>query len=191
MLNLHLSFDVHKQLLLVFPKSDVKWLPDTVQFPQELIPSNSNLKEKETLKNLLLSNDFPVMEKEQPRPDACIGEIIERPAPQQNSPKTKAVIVSKKHLSKLNNTLSKLKNIEDVKVFIKNETDQRQKCRKEALTKKLEQTEWKALKVHMKFQLTQNMSLAQIRLTLYCWIICPLHKGTKCPEVDQIESKFK
>ena len=152
---------------------------------------NSYLKEKETLNNLLVNNDFPVMEKEKPLPDACIGEIIERPVPQENSKQTKAVILSKKYLSKLNHTLSQLKNLEDVKVFIKNETDQRQKCRKEALTKKMEQTEWKELKGHMKFQLTQDMSLAHIRLALYCWILCPLHKGTKCPEVDQIESKFK
>ena len=52
----------------------------------------------------------------------------------------------KKQWLKLNSALSKVNSIDDVKNFMELETDQRHKCRKEALTKKMEQTEWKALK---------------------------------------------
>merc|ERR1711974_269357 len=53
MLHLHLGFDVYKQLLQCLPKSEVQWLPETIQIPNELLPPDSQLREKETMKKLL------------------------------------------------------------------------------------------------------------------------------------------
>ena len=189
MVNIHLGYGIYNQLLQHLPHSDVKWLPEAIQLPKELIPIDSSLREKETLKKLLTSNDFPAIVSDQPQTDICsnfIGEVIERPV--VSIPKA---TTSKKQWLKLNNALSKVISIEDVKNFLKLETDQRQKCRKDALTKKMEQTEWKALKANIKVNLSEGISVPLMRLTLLYYICCPQHKGTHCQDVKDMELRLK
>ena len=190
MVNIHLGYGIYNQLLQHLPHSDIKWLPEEIQLPKELIPIDSSLREKETLKKLLTSNDFPAIVIEQPQTDICsnsIGEVIERPVVSNS----KATATSKKQWLKLNKALSKVNSIEDVKNFMKLETDQRQKCRKEALTKKMEQTEWKALKAKIKVNLIEDISVPLMRLTLLYYITCPQHKGTHCQDVKDVELRLK
>lgn len=190
MVNIHLGHGIYNQLLQHLPHSNVKWLPEEIHLPKELIPIDSALREKETLKKLLTSNDFPAIVIEQPQTDVCsnfIGEVIERPVVSNS----KATTTSKKQWLKINQALSKVNSIEDVKNFMKLETDQRQKCRKEALTKKMEQTEWKALKAKIKVKLSEDISVPLMRLTLLCYITCPQHKGTHCQDVKDVELRLK
>jgi len=82
MVNIHLGHGIYNQLLQHLPHSNVKWLPEEIHLPKELIPIESALREKETLKKLLTNNDFPAIVIEQPQTDICsnfIGEVIERP----------------------------------------------------------------------------------------------------------------
>ena len=157
MVNIQLGYGIYNQLLQHLPHSDIKWLPEEIKLPKELIPIDSALREKETLKKLLTSNDFPAIVIEQPHTDICsnfIGEVIERPVVSNSKATT-----SKKKWLKLNKALSKVNSIEDVKNFLKLETDQRQKCRKDALTKKMEQTERKALKASIKVNPSEGISV--------------------------------
>ena len=186
MVNIYLGYGIYNQLLQHLPHSDVKWLPEEIQLPKELIPIESALREKKTLKKLLASNDFPAIVIEQPQTDICrnfIGEVIERPVVSH--------LKGKKQWLKLNSAVSKVNSIDDVENFMKLETDQRHKCRKEALTKKMEQTEWKALKAKMKVQLSEDISVSLMRLTLLCYITCPQHKGTHCQDVKDVEFRLK
>ena len=190
MVYLHLGYNVYKQLLQCLPKSEVQWLPETIQILNELLHPDSQLREKETVKKLLNTNDFPVMKSEQNnKKDSSdiIGEIVERPIEPQKNTKS----ISKKFWSRLNSVLSEIKDFEDMKAFIKAETDQRHKCRKEALTKKLEQAQWKELKIQIKTKLNENTALSSLKLFLYCYILCPLDKGRKSEEVKSIESRFE
>ena len=148
MVYLHLGYDVYKQLLQCLPKSEVQWLPDTIEILNELLHPDSQLGEKEIVKKLLNSNDFPVMKSEEnSKKDSSdiIGEIVERPIEPQKNTK----VISKKFWLRLNSVLSEIKDFEGMKAFLKAETDQRHKCRKEALTKKLEQAQWKELKIQI------------------------------------------
>lgn len=186
--NLHLSYDVYNKLLEHLPHSDIRWLPEAIKLTQEVIPANSALREKETIKKLLESNDFPTLDIEQPKDNFSeIGEVIERPVVS----KSKATTISKKQWLKLNDAISKLSQFDDIKTFIKSETEQRQKCRKEALTKKMEQKEWKALKSQVKTQLSKDVSVSQMCQILFYFIICPEHQGTNCKDVKEVELKFR
>ena len=189
LVNIHLGYGIYNQLLQHLPHSDIKWLPEEIKLPKELIPIDSALREKETFKKLLASNDFPAIVIEQPQTDICsnfIGEVIERPVVSH----LKATS-GKKQWLKLNGALSKVNSIDDINNFIKLETDQRQKCRKEAITKKMEQTDWKALKAKIKVQLSHDISVSLMRLTLLCYITCPQHKGTHCQDVKDVELRLK
>ena len=174
-LYLHLGYDVYKQLLECLPKSEVQWLPETIQIENELLHPDSQLREKETMKKLFLNNDFPVGKSELNSTNslgACIGEIVERPVvvPENGvKPEASAKLSNKKFLQRLNSALSEIRDLEGMKIFIKTETDQRHKCRKDALTKKLEQSEWKALKTQIKSKMKEGAKLSSLRALIVAY----------------------
>ena len=44
MVNIHLGYCIYNQLLQHLPHSDIKWLPEEIKLPKELIPIDCKLK---------------------------------------------------------------------------------------------------------------------------------------------------
>ena len=82
--------------------------------------------------------------------DSFVGEIIERVEEEEKSVPTKKVN------PKVTKLLKSLKSKQDIKDFLASETKLRKECRKNAVTKKLEQSQWKALKSELKAKLDSS-----------------------------------
>jgi len=80
MVNLHLSFCFHKELLEFLPKSAIGWLPKDYCLSNVLI--TSDLAEKETISTLLSKNDFPVFAPRADHIESTIGLVVERTRPE-------------------------------------------------------------------------------------------------------------
>lgn len=191
---LHLSYSELQKLMPICIETNNSWLPEGVEFPRELFETKSVLREKDTIKQLLASNDVPVFEVKQPNVlTITIGEEIERePTPSSTSNKEQSVpeiesTFNRKHWLKLKTKVDKLKSPEDIKTFLKCETDERHGCRKKAITKKMQQSDWKLLKTATKKSLSDGLSVENIKKTMISWIICPKHQGKFCKEVKAIK----
>lgn len=197
MVNLHKSYDFFKQIEDIFPNNQIDWLPENLNLPLKLIEPNSELSEKSTIKKLLENDDFPAIispDHKKNRQIDDLGEIISRPPPQeeQNSEPvddniSKKVKSDRKLCLKITKTIKKMKNIE---TFIKEESQARKECRKKALTKNLEQNQWKELK-NMLMKKNKNYSLSKSKEILLSWIILPDLKGEiNSPEFEKVKNKY-
>merc|ERR1711963_1117424 len=117
-----------------------------------------------TVKKLLLNNDFPKFQSIKAKEeiaDNFIGEVIERTV--EIEPKTPEPVVNKKLKNKVSKLMKSLRTMQDIKEFIQSETNQRKNSRKDAITKKLEQAEWKNLKSNVKSKLKSEKSVSEVK----------------------------
>ena len=186
MVYVHLSYLNLRPLDSVCPKSDIKWLPEALEFPSELIPTKSDLSEKETIKSLLNENDFPVYAKKNVSQESLIiGEEVERPKKEEQV--DSRIVIGKKQYLRLQKEMSKVKTTADVQNFVKKETEQRLKSRKDAVTKKLEQKDWKRLKFQVREKIAGKDTVKKIKKFIVNFIVCPLHQGENCEDVKNFK----
>ena len=176
MVHLHLSYEFHLKLFEFLPKSSTQWSGFEVNLPKTLIEENSKLRENETIIKLLANNDFPKIEiKTQTVQEILIGEVIERPTEPQMEVKEAKVEVNKKLKLKVEKLLKGFKKVSDIKDFIQSETLERKNSRKDAITKKLEQCQWKELKSSLKSNL-EKKSLKELKQIIKSQILYPMKK---------------
>ena len=186
MVYVHLGYSFLHDDLDFLPLNTVSWIPEDFKFPMELLSEDSNLNDKEIIKNLICSNDFPKFEpQELSVSEKAIGEIVERPIDIPDMGKIK-----KKDIEKVKKVLSEMNSYESVKSFFKSENDKRKTNRKDATTKKLEQSDWKELKSHSKVLVEKKVAIKEIKLCLFAWILCPRHKGQNCRELKEIKTNI-
>lgn len=182
-----LSFRTLSQVSLVTLRSNYEILAKIVpNFPCGSAPGNfdkygfkgnvfeqEKVFESERIQKMLLNNDFPkadsVLLDSDSRDVEFVGEVISRRSEPDEA--------TKKQFLKVKKSLKLLKSMDDMKAFIKEETKCRQECRKKALTKKLEQSDWKELKSTVKSKMEGGDSVATVKLMLMSWILFPGHKG--------------
>ena len=168
-------------------QSSTVWLPENIKFPEELIASGSPLLEKDVIKQLLASNDVPVYVIKRPTiVTLTVGEEIERDSTSQQDQQPESSF-NKKQWIKLKAKLGKLKTHDEIIAFLNSETDERHACRKKAITKKMQQSDWKLLKSNVKKSLSDGKPIKTIKQTLEAWIICPKHQGDFCNEVKALK----
>ena len=97
---------------------------------------------------------------------------------QASKPKTdkKTALLAKK----VEDSISKISNGDELLKFFDSESKLRKTDRKSAVTKKLDQAQWKEVKIHFKTGLNGNVKAKQFRKMkqkLVSWILNPEHKG--------------
>ena len=136
-------------------------------------------------------------------PFSGIGEVISREeafAPPQTvdaNKKTTATALpcSKKRFKTLLGKVDGWKTGKDACAFAEDETRVRKAARKEAVTKKLDQAQWKELRAHIKAAAPAaskgGKKLGRLRECVLAWVLYPELKGKKPTEWDYILKQIK
>ena len=193
MVNLQLSYDYFSKRLQIFPQSKMNWLNShNIELP-DVIMNIEDYSNCETITKLCNENDFPNFEEcvelsEKSNFD-FLGEVIQR-----TDAKTSEETVDSKKIklmSKARKKLSKLKSAKQIEDFIKGETKLRKENRKVALTKTLEQKEWKFLRTQIKGQLEGESKIPAIIDYFINYVVCSTHQGQECPEIKSLKKISK
>lgn len=186
LVTLHLSYEHHVKIVSSFPCGGAQGAYDTYEFKSNALDLKqiTESHEKCQMQKMLLNNDFPKIEQvalDSDHPDVeFVGEIVSRSEPDD---------ATRKQYLKLKKSLKQLKSLDDIKAFIKEETKCRQECRKKALTKKLEQADWKELRSTIKSKMDGGNHVPELKLMLMSWIIFPCHKGDHlCEEFQALKN---
>ena len=152
MVLIHNSYSYFNNLLCIFPEDNLSWIGKNVELPKclldpkydgfRLFVDKSDFPELKTAKD---STENPSFE--------FLGEVVGRV---EKPPEKKLIVANEKLYNKVTCEIKKLNSKKDIKNFLKNENELRKTNRKIALTKKLEQNQWKTLKELVKTQLPER-----------------------------------
>ena len=178
MVNLQLSYDYFSKRLQIFPKSNLNWLKSqNIELP-DVIMNLANYSNCETITKLLDENDFPNFEESADESEKAkfdfLGEVIQRKSSEEDVIDSKKV----KLMSKARKKLSKLKSAKEIEDFLKDETNLRKVNRKVALTKTLEQKEWKNLRTQIKGELESGAKIPKIIDYFINYLMSSKHSST-------------
>merc|ERR1712039_259486 len=124
-----------------------------------------------------------------------MGSREEAFAPQPDKTETKksdtstaspALPSSKKRFKKLIAEVESWSAAVDACKFAEAETKARKTARKEAVTKKLDQIQWKELRSHIQTMAERGKKLSRLRDFVLAWVLYPELKGKKPPQWDRV-----
>ena len=171
-----------EQLKLDVSKVDIPGLPQRPTIPR--VGSSVN----NSLRNVVQSVS----------PSNGIGEVISReeafaPQPEKTEAKktgtssaSPALPCSKKRFKKLIAGVESWSAAVDACKFAEAETKVRKTARKEAVTKKLDQAQWKELRTHIQTMAERGKKLGRLRDFVLAWVLYPELKGKKPPQWDRV-----
>jgi len=153
MVLIHNSYSYFNNILCIFPEDNLSWHGKYLELPKCLLDP-----EYEGFDLLVEKSDFPKLKTIKDSTDndptfEFLGEVVGRVEKPQEEKKFEA---NEKHSIKVTCEMKKLNSKKDIKKFLKNENELRKTNRKIALTKKLEQNQWKTLKELVKTHLPDH-----------------------------------
>ena len=142
MVMIHNSYSYFNNILCIFPEDNLSWHGKNLELPKCLLDPKY-----EGFRLLVDKSDFPELKTTKDSTDnptfEFLGEVVGRI---EKPPEKKLFVANEKLNNKVTCEIKKLNSKKDIKNFLKNENELRKTNRKIALTKKLDQNQWKTLK---------------------------------------------